>query len=101
MAKEMRLIQVTGATMRERAANGVISVNVAQGEDGTAVLCLECLTRKGEHVGYFNTWESQVVLRDKLKTWRNLEGLPLFVDMARVGKLPAAAEKVGIPPARA
>lgn len=82
--------------MREKARNA-ISVNVAQGEDGTAVLCIESLDKRGNPVGYFEKWQSQTVLREKLKTWRTLAGVCLFVDMARAGKLPEAAEKVGQP----
>lgn len=100
MAKEMRLVQVTGQTMRQKASNA-ISVNVAQGEDGTAVLCIESLDKRGNPVGYFETWASQEVLREKLKAWRTLDGVPLFVDMAHAGKLPAAAEKIGQKIARA
>ena len=100
MAREMRLVQVTGQTMRLKAVNAV-SVNVAQGEDGTAVLCIESIDKRGRPVGYFETWASQTVLREKLKAWRALAGVPLFVDMARAGKLPEAAEKVGQPVARA
>lgn len=87
--------------MRQKATGYVDSVNVAQGEDGTAVLCLACRDKKGRPVGYFQKWQSQEVLRQKLKTWRNLAGSPLFVDMVRVGILPEAAEKVGAPIATA
>lgn len=97
----MRLVQVEGATMRRKATGRVDSVNVAQGEDGTAVLCLACRDKKGRPVGYFQTWASQTVLRQKLSTWRNLAGVPLFVDMAPVGSLPEAAAKVGAPIATA
>lgn len=96
----MRLVQVTGATMREKARNA-ISVNVAQGEDGTAVLCIESLDKRGNPVGYFQKWESQQVLREKLANWLNLSGVVLFVDMARAGKLPEAAEKIGQPVGKA
>lgn len=97
----MRLRQVLQETMQSKAQGPVNSVNVAQGEDGTAVLCLACFDKKGRPVGYFNTWRKQEDLRQWLKLMPSLKGVPLFVDMMKVGSLPEAAEKVGAPIATA
>lgn len=91
----MRIVQVIDDTMREKAA-GALSVNVAQGEDGTAVLCLECVDKRGKPVGYFTVWDSQARLRTRLQSWRALWGKPLNVDMAPMGNLPESAVHVGV-----